>query len=341
MAGNNRVYFPVNTVSIGAYCSHSGTAIHGLQSVTTTTSFSLDRVQELGQLEIYENIENLPNVEMSLEKVIDGYPLIYHLATPTSTSSSLANRSNQRCDVFLSIFSDAQDSASGTAVVQAYCSGMYINSLSYTLPVQGNCSETVTLVGNDKVWLSSNFAFFGQFNNTDSPASGTKRRQNVVMGNAGAGGSVWPTNLPGITTTTGSGYNISTGGVFGAHIQDVTISTNLGREDLFELGARKPYYRYANFPVAVDCTINITAGGTNPSDAINADSNATNNLSNEPIVIRIDDGTVFNLGTKNKLQSVTFNGGAAGGGVATMAYAYQNFNALTVLSRSDPAGLTS
>jgi hypothetical protein len=163
-----------------------------------------------------------------------------------------------------------------------------------------------------------------------------QRRQNVTMGNAAAGGSVWPKNLPGISVVTGSGYNVETAGQFGSHIQDVSISTNLGREDLFELGRRKPYYKYANFPVAVDCSINMTPAGF--GDAIDASSEATSNLSDEPIVIRLHDGTFFDLGTKNKLQSTTYSGGDTGGGVVSVSYNFQNFNKLDVVNPADPAG---
>jgi hypothetical protein len=338
MPTNNRVYFPLAEVSIGPYCSASGLQVHGVQSVSLTTSFNLEQVFELGQLEIYENIENLPNIEMTVEKALDGYGLVYHFGTRGATAKTLANRTNQRADVILSIFHDAQDNASGQPMAQAYCSGMYVNSLNYTLPVQGSCTESVTFVGNDKIWKTSSFLHFGHFVGGDAPSDGIQRRQMVKMGSPSGGNSVWPTNIPGMTTFQGSGYNVETAGVFGAHVQDVTISTSLGREDLFELGRRKPYYRYANFPTAVDCTINLTPAGTNPGDAINANSEA-DNLSNEAIQIHLNDGTVFDLGNKNKLQSVTYNGDT-GGGVFTMSYAYQNFNVLSVTHPEDPEHLT-
>lgn len=336
MAGNYRVQYPMHYIAIGPYCSGSGLPVHGVQNVNLATSFSLEQVFELGQLEIYENIENLPNIEITVNKVLDGYPIVYHLATRGATTSSLLNRTNQRSDVVFSIFSDAQESSSGVPVSQAYCSGMYINSLQYNLPVQGNCNESITLVGNDKVWFNSSFKFNGHFDNTDSPASGVQRRQHVLMG---SGQSVWPSIIPGITVIGGSGYNFLNAGQYDAHIQDVSISCNLGREDLYELGRRRPYYRYATFPTAVDCTINITNGGVDPGDNIDAAADSESNLSNEKISIVLSDGTRFDLGAKNKLQSVTYSGGDTGGGIANTAYAFQNFNNLTITSPSDPESL--
>ena len=343
MPTNYRLYYPIEAVFIGAQSTASGAAVHGVQSVTLTTNFSLEQVFELGQLNIYENIENVPDIEISIEKVLDGYPLVYHMSTRGSTSSALSIRSNQRADVSLSLFSDSQENASGTPLKTAYCSGMYVNSLTYRLPVQGNCTEAVTLIGNDKQWSTgSPFAAY-QFTGSDAPAAtdGVQRRQEVVMGSGvGVRGSVWPTIIPGITTGSGSGYNIETAGLFGANIQDVEISTSLGREDLFELGRRKPYYRYANFPTSVTCTINITNAGTNPGDNVDALSSVTSNLTDQAILINLADGTSFNLGTKNKLQSITFTPGPATGGVGTTAYTFENFNILKVVATSDPDGLS-
>ena len=335
---NFRVFYPLHYVAIGELGSASGTPVHGLQSVNTTTSFNLEQVFELGQLDIYDNIETLPAIEMTMEKVLDGYPLIYHLGSRGCTTKTLLNRSNQRADILLSIFSDTNDNASGTPVVQAYCSGMYLSSLNYKLPINANFTEAVTFVGNDKLWLSSasgNTAFDGDFTGDDSPASGTQRRQMVLMGETG---SVWPTNLPGITDAGGgSGYNADTG-VFASHLQDVTITANLGRTDLYELGRRRPYYRYANFPVEIDCTISMTAGGDNPGDMVEADA-STDNITDSVIKIMLEDGTIFDLGNKNKLNNISYSGGDTGGGVVTITYSYKNFNRLDVTSPSDPEAM--
>ncbi len=342
---NNRSYFAVDAVTIGPFCTGSGLYAHGVQTATTNTSYNLEQVFELGQLGLYALVENVPNVEMTIEKVLDGYPLLYHLCTRGAPSPTLAGRSNQRADVFFTLFADSQDNASGVPQTQMYCSGMYLNSVAYKIPIQGNATETVSLVGNDKLWINSTsqiwshgsgFAFYGQQSGGDVPASGVQRRYNVSMGAAGPTVSVFPTNLPGITVTTGSGYNVQTAGVFGAHLQDIDISVNFNREDLFELGRRRPYYRYAKFPVPVNCTINITAGGLTPGDEQNADGDSLNNTTNQPIVIKLNDTTVIDLGNQNRLQSVSMQGGGVDGSVLTMAYAYENFNIMNVSSASDP-----
>jgi len=336
MAGNYRIHYPIHSVRLGGFGRPSSgcVEIHGLQSVALNTSFNLEQVFELGQLNIYENIETLPEIEMTLEKVIDGYPLIYHLASEGATASTLLNRTNIKSCAYLSIFSDGQDNASGTPMVEARCSGMYINSLTYTFPVEGNSTESVSLVGNDKVWSTTGVTA-GTFAGTDTPASGVQRREDVVMG-VGVQGSTWPKEIPGINN---DGKNELDGTQYDAHIQDVTITANLGREDILELGRRRPFYRYATFPVTIETSINVHLAGTDPSDGIDADADSTANITDQEIIIHLTDGSIFNLGTVNKLSSVSYSGGDSGGGNVVATYTYQNFNILAVTAPHDPDGL--
>lgn len=334
-----RIHYPVLYPAISEHCLGSGYhAIHGVQSVTLNTTFNLEQVFELGQLDIYENVETVPDIEVSIEKVLDGYALVYHEATQTATSPTLLNRAGKQCDLLLSIFDDEQDNASGTPLTQALCSGLYVESISYSLPVDGQATESVTLVGNDKEWRTAGFWLAaGQFDGTDTPASGVQRRQNVIMG-AAPTGSIWPADITGLTVSNGSGYNVAAGDTFVRHIQDVTISVNLNRNSLFELGKRREFFRFAQFPTEVTCEINILAGGTDPGDGVDALGDNEANLTNQPIMIKLDDSTIFNLGTRNKLSSITFSGAEAQGGEGVWTYTYSNFNILQITQNNDPAG---
>src|SRR5688500_10124111 len=167
---NKRVFFACYAVGVAGDGSTTYTPIHGLQSVGITTTFNLEQVFEIGQLNIYENIEGIPDIEVTLEKVLDGYPPIYTLATKQGTSATLTGRSTARCAIAMSIFGDTSDSASGTPLREVNMSGLYVSALNYNFPVDGNCTESVTLVGNHKVWKSSSFTFTGQlFTNNDEP----------------------------------------------------------------------------------------------------------------------------------------------------------------------------
>jgi hypothetical protein len=351
---NNRIYYAIQQVTLGS----GNTPVHGLQSVGLTTNFNLEQVFELGQLSIYQNVENIPDIEVTLNKVLDGYPLIYVLATEGGTginsslvasSPDLAGRQNARADMVLSIYNDTLTSASGSSFAKVVCSGMYVSSVSYTFPVDGNFTEDVTLVGNDKIWGGS---ATGAFNNSDEPEAveGVNRRQHLVMG---SGASVFPTQIPGISTaapTLGNNLLVGNGSGHNVHFQSVTVSTDLGREAIFELGTMAAYHRYVTFPVEVTSEFEVIATS---GDGINATENGyftgdysyggsssvftggdactpRFNLLDQKIYLETCEGTKIYLGDRNKLSSVNYTGGDTGGGNATITYSYTTFNDFVV-----------
>lgn len=335
---NKRIFYAVQQAGISKCGLNTYTSVHGLQSIGVNTKFNLEQVFEMGQLSIYENIENIPDIEVTMEKVLDGYPLLYHLGTNGATSASLSGRSNVKATIGLSIYSDVQDSASGTPLAQCTMSGVYVSALNYNFETNGNCTESVTFVGNNKVWNNTFTA--AAFNNNDSPfhATGVQRRENLKFGESSTSGVCrLPADIPGISA---SGYNpwSTTLQEFGAHITSIKVSTNLGREQLFELGRRGPYHRYVTFPIEVRTDIEVIS---TQGDNVTALEEATSNLTDRTIIIRTDDTTVVDLGSRNKLSSVTYGGANAGqnGGNATVTYSYSNFNDCTVTQDEDPSNL--
>lgn len=314
--------------------------MHGVQSVGVTTNFRLEQVFELGQITIYENIENIPDVEITMERVLDGYPLAYHQATRGATSASLTGRSNQKSHFVLSIFSDVQDAASGTPLSEMECSGTYVSRFGYRFPVEGNFTETMTLVGNNKVWRTSSFRSSGLFNNTDAPLSeagsgGVNRREDLIMYPLASGQyyTKFPADIDGISS---SGTNNATAGENAVHFQNVSVDCDLRREEIFELGRKLSYHRYVNFPVEVTSEFEVLSlRGDMVSATEDGVAGNGNNLTDRTIVIVAREGTVLDLGTRNKLQSVTEDGGDASGGNVTVKYSYSNFNDLTVLHPND------
>lgn len=362
MSDNKRIFYACQAVAItneGDTSIAAGDMVHGVQSVGITTNFNLEQAFELGQIEIYENIEGTPDIEVTLEKVLDGYPLIYHMASTGivgGSASGLAARADVKCDVRLGIF-DAQennvassDANTGNSEVEVYCSGMFISSVSYTIPVDGNATESVTLVGNNKQWLTASNVKIqnsdvAAFDGTDEPrglgvagsaSGGIQRREDVMLS-----GCILPTQIQGVN---GAGYAnaLGTNGEPRIHVQNFTCSVDLGREDIFELGAKTPYFRPANFPVEVTSEIEaITTSGDfiEGTEAGNRDldgtKNSGNNLTDEAIFIFTRAGYGFDLGDKNKLSSVSYGGGDAGGGNVSCTYSYTNFNVLDVQAWQD------
>lgn len=368
---NNRIFYACQAVVLGPVAATtiyattpyaSSTALNfakGLQSVGVNTTFNLEQAFEIGQISIYENIEEVPDVDVTLEKVIDGFPLLYHLATPLATAAgeTLVARSAVKCDLRLGVWPDTVTSAANAEnpSTEVYCSGMFLSNVTFTMPVDGNCTESISLVGNDKRWYGGgdgdakiknaqgNFA-------DESPlalimaSGGVQRRENIDFT-----ASIMPTSLDGIQTSV-SGNNIAgashpyidTGDPI-VHIQSITVSADLGREPIQELGRKAPYFRYATFPVEVSCDIEtISTSGDfvqafEEGDPANVGTvNEGNNTPEETIHVMVNDSTFLDLGSKNRLGSVTFGGGDAGGGNATATFSYTNFNDLSVRHRNDP-----
>lgn len=334
MATNNRMFYAVKAVGMAARGSTSYTAIHGLQSFGMDTSFDLQKIIEIGQAAIYEQKEDLPSITVNMTKVLDGYPLIYHHATQQATDGSLVGRSSAQCGLAMSIFQDTYNSASGIPQREVQLSGLFVNSLSYNFNVDANSTEEVSLVCNNKEWLTGgNINFTGNiFTNNDSPlaitgSGGVQRRQHVVFGTSTD--TILPPDVAGISS---SGTNDQTGGVFGASIQTINVSADLGRTGLKELGRKGFYFRFVSFPVDVQTQIEIISKS---GDGMNALSEA-DNLTDRTIKIRSLDGTFINCGTKNKLTGITFGGGDTGGGNDTVQYSYTNGSELVVTHPNDP-----
>ena len=71
--------------------------IHGVQSVGLNTSFDFENVFELGQLEIYDAVLNIPEIEITIEKVLDGYKTVYgHIGSGAALATASKNRANVR-----------------------------------------------------------------------------------------------------------------------------------------------------------------------------------------------------------------------------------------------------
>ena len=366
--GRNPVEKAINIVHSD---QNFGEVVHGLQSVGITTNFNLEQVFELGQIEIYENIEGIPDVEVTMEKTLDGYPLMYLMASTgvTSTNASgLLARSKQQCDVRLGIFGEennnvalAQDNG-GDAEVEVYMSGMYISSVGYTFPVDGSFTESITLVGNNKEWLTgSNVQLtdevIADFDGEDIPlalaagSGGVQRREDLLLEY-----SILPEGIDGVKGTgVGNAYRFVDGAVtdpsnatyeeitkfkesgLAVHVQNVSINTDFSREDVFELGRKNPYYRPAAFPVEVTCEIEaVTTSGDfitaleDGDPTINNTPASGNNTSEENIHFVLRGGYSFDLGKKNRLSSVSYGGGDATGGNVSCTYSYTNFNDLDV-----------
>lgn len=354
---SNRVFWAVEALGFAPLGSQTYIAAKGVQSVGITTSFNLQPVFELGQSAVYQILEDIPDVQMTMEKVLDGYPLLYHLATYGSSSATLFGRSPTRTNVALSIFPDTNDSASGAPNSMVMCSGMYVSSISYSFPVEGPFKESLTLVGNNKLW-STSATFSGGFTNTDRPlaltsnSGGVQRRANMLFDTTGivttdvngqlvstptSPATILPPDVAGINSN-GSNTRNSNGN-YGASIQNITVSCNLGREAINELGHKNPYFRFMSLPVEVTTEIEVLSKSGDWISATEAGiySNG-NNTRTSTIKIATQEGTFIDLGTQNQCNNVTMTGGDTGGGQQNITYSFVTWNFFSVYADQDPTG---
>lgn len=327
----NRIFYAVQQVAIS---KDNGTTAHqvlyGVQSVSMTTSFSLEQAFELGQLEIYENIEGVPSIEVTINRLLDGTALAYALAAGGYINADSINlASSNECSVRLGIWDESSDSyANGNPVAQVTVRDAVMSNVSYTLGVDGNFTEEIGLTSNEKAWYlgglhectnalwASGFTA-GAIGPTDTPDAvmGVQRREYFDRTN-----SILPSEIPDS----------------GNKIQSISVSADFGREDLFELGTKGPYAKAATFPLEVSCSIEVISTGGDQVNAVSSGCTAVascaslNQLTDQTIILQTCDGTIIDLGTRNKLSSVSYGGGDAGGGNVTTTFEYVTYNKLSV-----------
>lgn len=349
MPANNRIFYATQAIQLRPQNS-DGSSVHGswlspkgVQSVGITTTYNLEQLFQLGQIDLYDQVEETPNVEATLNKVLDGTPILYMICMGGSSSvagsngSPMANLANNRVNFRLGVFADTNTAATGAPNSYVDCSGMYLSSFTYTFPVAGNATEDVTLVGNSKVWNSGGGSVFTvpgasatAFGFTGSGTSPTTiRRYNVNYSS-----TILPTGVGGIPIPSGRAEARP-------YVQSATIRADLGREAIQEFGRFAPYCRYATFPIEVTSEFQVTAADgdmVNANDfAATAGACGTSYKNSVDKQIRFvvcgatgSDTLTLDLGSKNKLTSANYTGGDTGGGNATSTYSFRTFNNFTV-----------
>ena len=381
----------------------------GLQSIGISTTFNLEQVFQLGQVELYEYSERQPDIEVTLSKAIDGTkPLFFMVTDPSSANDIVGRTATYRTDIALQIYPDTQFRATGQPQAIVTASGCYVSNLSYTFPIDGFVTEDVTLVGNDKIWgamvaVSGQTAghdggqgggeplvdwpveddgenpaapegtpsgVFGHDGNTSvleeggaaEQAGGADRFGVIIVGSGvqrreevDIRRSILPMDVPGIITPVSSGIDAAfVNGGFGAegpgtalntdqlvadantdfvaeHIQTITVSFSVAREDIFELGSKRPFTKTPDFPLEATCSIEvITAQGDLVDATSDIDCGPDNTSESNTIILRTCDGMQVDLGDANRLTAIEMGGGDAGGDNMTVTYNYSSFNVFNV-----------
>ena len=284
---SNRIFYAVQSVSLNGIST-------GFQSVSVNASVDFEQVFALGCLDIYENIEGVPSVEITAERAFPrtGTTMWNSFGGGGANGGSqIATAAALRPAVGMTV---ANDNSTNYATQQGFvnATNMYVSSWSCNFPVDGFATESATLVGNDLSW------------------------------SGGSGGAICaPTGSGG-----GTGLVIRRQDVSGyARLQNVSFSVDIGREDLFQLGSKSPYFRAATFPV--ECTSDweylatVGSAGLAFSSSSNADITTAGALTFSGAGVSVTLGGARNNGTN-------YSGGDAGGGNATITYSYIGYNSM-------------
>jgi hypothetical protein len=369
----------------------------GLQSVAMSTNFNRETVFQLGQVELYEYSERQPDIEVTLEKIIDGTKPLWFMLTDPSFTDLVGKTAFYRSDLVLSIYSDTQTRANTVSPLSTVLlSGLYISNVAYGFPVDGAVTESVTMVGNDKKWANFDASVEGETVSVYPPAltptvaetpvgvpsgvfghedignlqelaggtagfgvlivgSGVQRREEVDIRR-----SILPSDIPGVTASTGSGVttqqleqkayigacasgavdaggnaltqlvsDANTSGII-EHIQSITITADIGRDDIFELGSKRPFTKYVTFPVEVTTAIEVVTSQGDLVDATAGVDCGPDETANNTIVVRTCEGLQVDVGDANVLTTIDVGGGEAGGDNMTVTYNFSSFNVLNV-----------
>ena len=308
---NKRVFYASQGVAVGL-SGGTATTVTGAQSVTMNTNFNIEQVFQLGRLEVYDNVVGDPTVEVTINKVLDGKPLLYNLAVG---SGSIVATSDKVSKVVFVVGKDTAEDLdeANNSFTSITCDPIYLNSLSYNFSVDGDFTEEASFIGLSKVAGATGLT---------APASGFENRQTVLRRqNLNTSGSTLPA------------------AVSGANITSISFSADFGRESMYKLGQFKEFHRYVNFPLEISLDFEVIADNLDTYDIDIPDSACSGlNLPKEDITLQFCDSTgtnVYQFGFKNAtLTSVAFNGGDTGGGNAALTYSYTVYNSFTPASLS-------
>lgn len=180
--------------------------------------------------------------------------------------------------------------------------------------------------------------------------SGIQRREEVDIRR-----SVLPEDIPGVITFAASGIDAAFvnggGGAQGPgtllgqdqligdantdeiieHIQNITVTFSVARNDIFQLGQKRPFARVPDFALEATASFEVITSQGDLVDAVSEiDCGPDNTAQSNTIIIRTCDGLQVDLGSTNRLTGIEAGGGEAGGDNMTLTYNYSSFNVFNV-----------
>lgn len=297
---SNRIFYACQSVKL------AGNVLTGVQSVGLNTNFAFDQVFQLGQIEIYENLEGIPDVEISIERVLDGNTGNMYSMYGSSLASIAAARQTAEISVYDDSFQPAGGGSigvAGSSTAAVKCTGLYLSNYSVNFNLEGPSTESITLVGNAKDWSTP--ITHSMTVDTDGPVV---QRKDITVSSAPAGNN----------------------------FQSCSFSIDFGREDLLALGSKVPYFRAASFPVEATAEFVYNATDSTVTDSlVFTDGTSTDVTTEETYTVSANAGGLkthtFSI-PDARVTGIQFGGGDAGGGNATVTYNVVAYNSFTASS---------
>jgi hypothetical protein len=284
---NNRVFYACHAVGVG---QGGPSRVSGAQSVAMSTTFDVEPVFQLGQIESVDTLQLSPSVEVTVNRVLTS-------GGGTIISGDFMDYvGTDDYHVCLSIGDDTSPVLSSPST-HISITGAGVSGVTYNFPVDGTFTEEVNFLARDKA-LGGCSVSLGA-----AETATVKTRQYYSSG------------APSAVTSAGNLTNVS-------------ISASISRENLFRLGEYKAFHNYATLPAEI--TVDFEVSATSTDGIAIADYSACNGPASGGETIALDIcGHTFTM-EKCILSNVSYGGGDTGGGNATITFSYTTYNSLTV-----------
>jgi hypothetical protein len=333
--------------------------LNGVQSVGISSTVEFEQLFELGHLEIFENVEGVASCEVTMERVLPaGSPTLFELLADVSvrvgtshtyqTGSFASDRGFSLRLVINPFGLDAL--ATGTTNTAKASVGLqvdgYTSNYSITAGTDSPVTESLTMNGITLTALPSGGTATDKITRPGGGGGTVFRRQDVdayIQMISGATQAAFAPNA----------YNTN---LFVPRAQSVTLSIDVGREDLLQLGQKGQYLKYATFPLECTAEIeyNIDATPTGVAGAGYAPMGFQENaIEFEPTGCDINPASGYLVGMRllrtepcggssysttwvtvsgAKLVSQNFSGGGTDGSVLSVSESYNAYNAFKAWS---------
>lgn len=291
--GNKRVFYACQGIL------YNGNPVEGVQNLTLNTQQEYLTVDNFGSYDAF-HVADHPKISINLTRVIsNGGTALYSGAL----KDNINNHTNYIC---LFIGDDTKPHISGaTAPKNIYLENVSINSVGYSLSVDGNLTEQIGFIGfhRENNGCPTGIEAFNDLAN----GGNVMRRQHYQSG------------------------------LINDQLISFDVSVDFGIEDVKEFGKNFTDqsvgpYRYARTPITVSTRVEAYIDNDFGGYEVNPTGSACQGVDigqSRVLSIALCNGQTLSLGT-GVVTDVEYGGGDTGGGNATVTYSYESLNTFDI-----------